>query len=534
VCQLDSLKRCVKLSALRQKLRSLPKTLDATYERILCNIREDHKDDAVRIFQWLVYSEKSLTMQDVVEILATSVENGFDPKEQIPDPRDILEICSCLITISKIGNLKPGNEYTADYSTEEVKLAHFSVKEYLVSDRISKSDAAFYAVREDAAQNHLAQTCLSYLRQFKEDNPIAEQVPIDFSFGRYSALHWTEHARKASEIDDNTMALAIALLEDSRGSYINWLRLVSLSRPRSKYNHESPCGLPSPLYCMSELGVAGLVRKLLEKGADPNTQCARGCALEVALRGGHTDVVRLLIKARADVNAPHESGGKGVLVTVGSALGSIEGVKMLLEAGADVNSSAGSFGSPLQTALHFEQDEMVRFLLKAGADVNAHGGYYGNALAAAVCMRRKDIAQLLLDSGADVNAQVDQRGGALIAAISTKRKDFVQLILDAGAEVNAQGGFHGSALIAAVGTKRKDIIQLLLESGADVNARVDKHDSALIAAVYAGDKDIVQLLLDSGADVNAQDEYGSALQAALGQERLDIAEVLVQAGAVDL
>ena len=38
MCQLDALRKCLKLDALRKALNSLPKTLDDTYSRILSDL----------------------------------------------------------------------------------------------------------------------------------------------------------------------------------------------------------------------------------------------------------------------------------------------------------------------------------------------------------------------------------------------------------------------------------------------------------------------------------------------------------------
>jgi hypothetical protein len=54
---------------LRKALESLPKTLEETYARILANIDEKHRQYAIRILQFLTYSERLLTIHEVVLIL---------------------------------------------------------------------------------------------------------------------------------------------------------------------------------------------------------------------------------------------------------------------------------------------------------------------------------------------------------------------------------------------------------------------------------------------------------------------------------
>jgi hypothetical protein len=66
-----------------------------------------------------------------VDAIATNLDGdpAFVPKNRMPIPRDVLKLCSSLVAVSRY-------EY-GDYSVERVRLAHFSVKEYLVSDRVS-------------------------------------------------------------------------------------------------------------------------------------------------------------------------------------------------------------------------------------------------------------------------------------------------------------------------------------------------------------------------------------------------------------
>jgi hypothetical protein len=69
VCQLDVLRNCIKLDKLRKALNSLPKTLNETYNRILLNIEEGYKEEAFRVLQWLVFSARPVTVEEVVEVL---------------------------------------------------------------------------------------------------------------------------------------------------------------------------------------------------------------------------------------------------------------------------------------------------------------------------------------------------------------------------------------------------------------------------------------------------------------------------------
>src|SRR5438270_9701736 len=70
VCQLEVLCNCLKLPALRQKLKELPETLDETYNRILLSIPENCHYEAHAVLQWLAYSRRPMNVAEVAEAIA--------------------------------------------------------------------------------------------------------------------------------------------------------------------------------------------------------------------------------------------------------------------------------------------------------------------------------------------------------------------------------------------------------------------------------------------------------------------------------
>ena len=102
ICQLDTLRRCIKPTALRKALASLPKTLDETYEWILCNIDQEHAEDALKVLQWLAFSARPLELQEVAEATALTLKPSpkFDPEDRLRHPQDLPAICSSLIAVS--------------------------------------------------------------------------------------------------------------------------------------------------------------------------------------------------------------------------------------------------------------------------------------------------------------------------------------------------------------------------------------------------------------------------------------------------
>jgi hypothetical protein len=163
-------------------LKSLPKTLDDTYARILSNIDEEDCQDAVKILQWLACSARPLQIEEVAEIIAVDIECDprVDPGKRLREPQDVLAICSSLVTTTSEMIKSSHNKKTG----RQVRLAHFSVKEYLMSERVQ---ATQYSIQEIRANVSIAEICLAYLLQFDNPTSLTSQTIEEFPLTRYAA-----------------------------------------------------------------------------------------------------------------------------------------------------------------------------------------------------------------------------------------------------------------------------------------------------------------------------------------------------------
>ena len=307
-----------------------------------------------------------------------------------------------------------------------IRLAHFSVKEYLVSDRIRASQ---YSIKEITANISIAETCLVYLLQFDKPDSLTPGTLEDLPLVGYAAKHWTLHARWAGGDAIAFNLLVIEFFLSKEGAFVNWVRLSDPDEPAWKDPNitKKIKSIASPLYYASLTGLIEPVRMLLEKGADVNAQGGdKGNALQAASANGHDQIVQ-----------------------------------QLLEKGADVNAQDGLYSNALQAASLRGHDQIVQQLLEKGADANAQGRLYGNALQAASANGHDQIVQQLLEKGADVNAQGGWHGNALQAASLEGHDQIVQQLLEKGADVNAQGGLYGNALQAASIKGHDQIVQRL-------------------------------------------------------------------------
>ena len=188
-CQLEILRQCLPPSV-RRTLNELPDSLDETYERVLKEIRKPNWDHARRVLQCLVVAIRPLRVEELAEILAVDFDDEAGMPKLNPNWRweeqeqALLTSCSSLIAIVE-----------ADES-RIVQFSHFSVKEFLTSDRLATSngDISRYYIDLEPAHTILAQACLSVL--LRSDDPVDESgVGNGSPLAEYAAEHWTTHAQ---------------------------------------------------------------------------------------------------------------------------------------------------------------------------------------------------------------------------------------------------------------------------------------------------------------------------------------------------
>ena len=180
-----------------------------------------------------------------------------------------------------------------------VALAHYSVQEYLVSDRIKQGPAKQYSMQEAECQNAITRGSLNYLIQLRQ--PLERETLQVFALARYSAEFWSSHLRKTGDEMEQVSQLSMGLLAREEPAYLNWTRLHDPDRWWEGINLEKRLdSIPMPLYYTALLGLSTVTRLLLDAGADVNAQGGEyGNALQAASYGGSKQVVKTLLNTRA-------------------------------------------------------------------------------------------------------------------------------------------------------------------------------------------------------------------------------------------
>jgi len=554
VCQLDSLRTCLKpkLATIKQKLDDLPRTLEGTYKRIFKEMPPDYEREMRTILMLLAFSTRPMTIQEVAEATAVDLEaQKFSAEERFPDPYDILELCSSLVSLSE-----PSSDPTSDLKKErgfssipwapDVKMlqfAHFSVKEYILSERAQKAMATKLHIEESVCQRQITEMCLIYLLDFNGSQRASNFNHDEFPLLAYSSLHWITHMRAVPASGRNSVeGLLVRLFDpDHPESLMNFLNLydpasvwslyddgkivsMGFNLKRNRQDFETPLYyacyyglLPIATWLLkgsdtglkkeelgSALGAAAveghpdIVQILLNEGADPNTPY---CAvyhrpLHAAAEGGHVSIVKLLLAVGAEVKA---QDGEGVTALhLAAKQGNPEVVQLLIDAGHEVDVRALRMGNPLCLAARHANSEALAALVRNGADVNAYSGRYFSALTTACERGSADSVRILLDAGAEVNT-LHLSETPLHSAAERADLEIMRLLIARGADVDGSGGTYGTPLKASIQSREPESFQFMLDSGVDINAQGSTSKFPVDQAIFGGNLAAADKLLDLGA-----------------------------------
>ncbi|KAK2018229.1 hypothetical protein LZ32DRAFT_366427 [Colletotrichum eremochloae] len=342
-CQLKALASCPRSEhLLEQRLQSLPQTLDETYERMLQNIPTESKEYARQMLTILCCAVRPLTAPELIDAIAIEVgaSASFNAKRRFGNVDDLQQLCPGFTEIY----LHPKSQ------TVSVRIAHFSVQEYLESERIyTQKNSSFFSVQTREANELMAIICLTMLLEPKISTMKPSLVRDQYPLATYAAQHWPRHYQECAQ-EGLVESQAMRLFQEEV-AFQTWVSVWNVDAPNGR-----SCGeTPNPLYHASLLGLYSVLRFLLTENEMHDSPTVkdksisydldtiggiRGTAMGAAAFNGHQQIVQLCLDNDADVN--DNTNGSAALVNA-SLMGHKEIVQLLLENGADVNIT-GLFG----------------------------------------------------------------------------------------------------------------------------------------------------------------------------------------------
>jgi ankyrin repeat protein len=574
-----------------QVLDTLPATLDETYTRMLLDIEDMYHNHAITLLQWLAYARSPPTLAELVEVAITDPirNDSWIDVDNRGGLEDTLNILSGLVTIEGGGDAKVEKHWkkgsivddisTADYdqgnailqgrmliSNAKVRLAHFSVMEFLESQRILEGKARQFHLDSARGHDFVMRSCLTYISHYStsHERTSSELDLGEFPLLMYAVKSWFHHSAMRK---GNNAAFETTFLRNPTARNA-WLSVHCPDEPlRGPFRDIRLLG--SDLYYASLLGLPLVVDGLLKSRTDVNAEGGRyGNALQAASYGGHLRVMRQLLDNGADANAL--GGQYGNALQAASYAGHIETARLLLNEGADVNVQNGHFGSALQAATYNRHVEMMHLLLEHDAHLCAfalieiltkrqldmvthlvpylksecmtHGDqvHSKTLLHWAAEVGSKAVTTQSLFLGANVHAQDRYGETALHYAAGEGHLEIVKSLVSAGATLDALNARAQTPLFCAqnhgprLGSRSHQMVaQYLMSNLASKGKSINRHNAnAFIDASLKGRTTTLQQLLDQGADVNVQGgQFGNALQAASRGGHIEAAQLLLDKGA---
>ncbi|CAI9634949.1 hypothetical protein GT037_008008 [Alternaria burnsii] len=493
----------------------MPRTLDETYTRMLSFIDNLYFNEARAALEWLAFGFSPLSVAQLADACSIQIDNFQEPAFEACGYEALVGLFSVLSlliivqddlsdheTDDKTGDVVD-NDYPADstqnhlpnkydkaHYSQTVRLAHFSVKEYLVSNRLRQSrfELSRYALRETEVQLSLAQRGCAYLLYFTEQwnakiwvdeaksprkptwrhdnseireyrpNSLEDFAPI-YTLLPYVCTHWPGHQALVELIEEPlpvSMRLHLRILQNDRAR-TSWIRL------HIHYSHFGGWQNSTALYWAAFLDLRQSVSLLCnsKSSQDINKAGRLHCtALQAATSRGNEKVVEILIASGADVNC--KRGSHGTALQAAAFLGHTKIVDMLMANGADVNCDAGSFGTALQSAAWCGHEVVVDMLIANGADIRYHANRIGStALTGSAMNGHGNIVSKLLKVDVD-NRTLNFRSGLGTALYQAARKGHEQIV----EELFQVGADHGDAMEIATQEGHAGVVRVLIKYGA--------------------------------------------------------------------
>ncbi|EPE09633.1 ankyrin repeat protein [Ophiostoma piceae UAMH 11346] len=582
-------------------LTALPRSLDETYERMLGNIAEESKDDARRLLTLLCYSLRPLTVAEVIEGIAVELSDNprLNTDGRLEGEEDILQLCPGLVEIDHHTEVFPafqqavqvrrpfGMEFLGaeddfdiypDSFRSTVRIAHFSVQEYLESKRILDRPVSGFGVQFADAHAEIASVCLTYLLGLP-----SSRWHHEYALALYAARCWAKHYRDANICKYGVQSQALQLLGPDSSKRSIWKQLLKNAdrheESSSPITYVSYFGLHSLLlgilnlrpYCdfspeqvaqlvnaeaetsvsVLRLGVLSgsfeVVKTLVQRGAHVNTK-GRSPLMD-AIAEGHDEIARFLIDHGADLlETAHIHSDKAMVELLIAELAGSNA----RGTGMDTSQMAIPGCEEAEMA---ERDARISRILQKVASSNFNFKYatlflgkgltlnldYAHLIKFLAKLDDAKAMQLLSDKGLSItfgeanphyrNFDETQRRRRYRAALLHAARYEVAVLL-VNSDILGPGVDYSIVLKSIVNYGNEAAVRLLIESGADVNIHSGYYGTALQAAADNGHEKIVRLLIESGADVNIQSGYyGTALQAAAKNGHEETVRLLIESGA---
>ncbi|KAL9051871.1 MAG: hypothetical protein Q9162_005762 [Coniocarpon cinnabarinum] len=532
---LNSINQMDNAQDIEDALDSLPETYEQTYDEALQRIKDSEpfrSKRAFQIFSWLSFAFEPLSVEAMRHALAISPNRKQYLARALPDPEDMLSVCSGLVII--------------DDELMTVRLVHYTIQEYFRE----KSGVLF-----PRGEQQIALDCLRYLSYSDFVNPCANDDQLSqrkqqYHLLPYAAKYWSRHVHRSLAQTDLLQDIVAHLYNPTRFTaeqiwqrertdcYAGIWQMTPFRDPsRGSLRRDSPLHTAcahdlhhvvkhllvhdrqeleafnsfgeTPLHRAADTGSAHALQELLSSGADvskplqrPVARLYQPAAIHLAANGGHAACVRAL-GADGTLDIDTRCGGSRYTPLHLASATNTEAVEELLKRGA--NSQSWAPGSPHYiergpfTPLHFvilwmmgvDIVRRAELLIESGCDINIPTGLGNTPLHLAVA-REKRLTRFFLSKGADLHAQNKAGQTPLKLACDRARVDW---LVDDELTAIVQPISGVTPLHVAIWKGDLQQALFLVREGASITAVDGFHKSSIEYTISAGNVEVLQEML---------------------------------------
>jgi hypothetical protein len=289
-----------------------------------------------------------INLHQLADLLAVDIETpSFDRKNRPFDLHAPIEAATCLLAYD---HSEPGTGY--------LHLAHYTVKEYLISSRIGDGPASMFQLTDDSMYG-LVVSCYIIYMLYEDYSTKHKPLMTD------AIAYWPVGFRsiKSKSIKESIAPLVIQLLDPRESHYPTWRNEISDSKSRNQcqlWSAEAGAECSVILASICWLGLIDVVQVLLDRWKDPFTFQAPLCRVDhlgrtqvdFSFADSPDEVKQTFLGLLQDKESGHE-----ILTVLQVALMRVRQLlphilNLMVQKGADVNTCSLTGLRPLNTLLN--------------------------------------------------------------------------------------------------------------------------------------------------------------------------------------
>ncbi|KAJ4031136.1 hypothetical protein NW761_013202 [Fusarium oxysporum] len=533
-------------------ISTIPPDLDDLYDFILRGATKDKHKQMEKLFQWVVYTKRPLSAQELREALATDQEMTYTTVSELRARGNwsdcisqfemrVRHISRGLVEFQNrdvYEQYEPGGE---EWS-REAQFIHQSAADFVAQKFLTNIEKGSLS-RSPAGAGHfeISRSFLRYLtlEEILNGNDLSrEKLSATFPLLPYGVTFLLDHIRGVEE-GAICQADLVTLIQWNQSERVGML--AKIWRIMDPEGTHAPRGWPflgaSVLHLVIAFGSASLLNTLLQReSSNLDAEDLEGnTPLQLALREDRQELALMILERsktwQTEIDSVASEDWPSGTVVPRRYLG-------------HVNNTNVDGDTSLSLAVSIRADEIIRSLIDAGAEIK----HEKSLVFYAISQRNKALVSQLIKGGSELEGAVFFATQCLMRANDDGHNlhELLKILLQAGGNTRRFTGVEiddysdideeedeyedEEAIFAAVRGGNTAVVSLLLSHSSSANLRDHGDAVPILLAIETGQVDIVRVLIrDSPDTIFTEDARGmTALDLVIRTSQVDLALLFVE------